>query len=112
MSCFKALRVDDDTECRWGCVIIIAGYRNVVIYHRLVDSNKIIRPDLSADVIKLCGVSGEILWGWTGITRARPCAPDLASSARWRRANKPDLFDRAGQLSPLTARVLEVLDLQ
>jgi hypothetical protein len=46
-------------------MIIIAGNRSVVIYHRLVDSNKIIRLDLSADVIKLCGGSGERLWGWT-----------------------------------------------
>lgn len=45
-------------------MIVIAGNCNVVIYHRLGDSNTIIRPDLSANVIKLCGVSGETLWGW------------------------------------------------
>ena len=93
------------------CMIIITGNCSDVIYHRLVDCNKInkARPLRKSD---------QALWGvWRntlGLDRnhkARPCAPDLLSSAWWRQAHAPDLADQTGQLSPLTARGLALLDL-
>jgi len=67
----------------------------------LKTSTKIIRPDLSAKAIKLCGESGERLWGWTETTKARPCAPDLLASAWWRWELRPDRMIQQGNFRRL-----------
>ena len=62
-------------------------------------------------MIKLCGESGETLWGWTETTEPRPYAPDLLAPAWWRWELRADLSDQTGQLSPLSARELALLGL-